>query len=152
MTACPICGMRLRGADGYVDPKTAERRFTARPCGHTLDDQQAVAVRREGLPVEVPHVDGATLIAAEVGRARAEEGFLPEHDAQHASNELAWAAWCYLDRAVGEHDPADTEPPSMWPWEPKWWKPGKSPLRLLIIAGGLIASEIDRRLARGEKP
>jgi hypothetical protein len=117
-----------------------------------LDDQQAVAVRREGLPVEVPHVDGATLIASERARQPAEEGFHPDHDAQHASNELAWAAWAYLDRALGSGDPTDTEPPSMFPWDRSWWKPGKSPLRLLIIVGALIAAEIDRRLARGEKP
>jgi hypothetical protein len=152
MHACPTCSTRLRGADGYLDPRTAERRFTARPCGHPLDEQQIVAVRREGLPVEIPRVDGAGLIAAERARQPAEEGWTPEHDAQHGGNELAWASWCYLDRAVGEHDPADVEPPPMWPWERRWWKPGKSPLRLLIIAGALIAAEIDKRLARGEKP
>lgn len=152
MKVCPTCAVLLRGVDGYVDPRTAERKFTARPCGHPVDEMQVTAIRREGIPVEVPRLDGATLIAAERARQPSEEGFHPEHDAQHASNELAWAAWCYVDRAVGTHDPGDTEPPPMWPWEPSWWKPSKTPLRLLIIAGALIAAEIDRRLARGEKP
>jgi hypothetical protein len=152
VTSCPRCGVRLRGADGYVDPRTALRRFTARPCGHPLDSGQAVSVRREGLPVEFPRLDGATLIAAERDRQPAEEGFSAEHDAQHGSGELAWAAWAYIDRAVGQHDPSDVEPPSMWPWSKAWWKPGRSPMRLLIIAGALIAAEIDRRLAEGEKP
>lgn len=152
MTSCPRCGIRLRGADGFVDPRTAERKFTARPCGHGLSHDQIVAVRREGLPVEIPRLDGATLIAAERDRQPTEEGFTAEHDEHHGSNELAWAAWSYIDRAVGEHDPDDASPPAMWPWSPSWWKPGKSPLRLLIIAGALIAAEIDRRLAAGEKP
>lgn len=102
--------------------------------------------------MEIPRLDGSTLIAAERDRQPAEEGFTAEHDARHAGNELAWAAWSFLDRAASGHDPNDPEPPQMFPWDKSWWKPGRSPLRLLIIAGALVAAEIDRRLAAGEKP
>lgn len=31
-----------------------------------------------------------------------------------------------------------------WPWDMKWWKPSKDPIKNLIKAGALIAAEIDR--------
>lgn len=90
-------------------------------------------------------VDGALLIVRERLRQVVGEGYQPEHDREHRGNELAWSAWCYLDRAAkGDYS---NEPPQMWPWGPEHWKPGPTRLRMLIKAGALIAAEIDRVLA-----
>lgn len=151
MTACPACGARIVRVDGALDPATTERTFRAVRCGHTITSEQARAVWKAGVPVVVPEVDGAGLIAAERARQVAEEGHTAETDQAQTGNEIAWRAWCYLDRAVTDH--ADrASPPAMWPDPPQAWKPARSPLRLLTIAGALIAAEIDRRLAAGERP
>jgi hypothetical protein len=107
---------------------------------------------------------GAELIAAERERQVAREGWSAQHDAGHSAGELAMAAACYAapepifvhreaeqawlsgndggrgDRqlyAEGYYDP--------WPWDAGWDKREKHDrLRRLVIAGALIAAEIDR--------
>lgn len=127
----------------------AGRTAVAQPCGHVLDPataRQALAV----FAVKLPAIDGAALITAERRRQRAEEGHTDQADAARSDPDLAWMAWALLDRALAEKlDEAD--PPLMWPGT-RPWKPGKTPLRALTIAAALIAAEIDRRLARGERP
>jgi hypothetical protein len=86
---------------------------------------------------------GVALIAAERRRQIEAEGWTPEHDDEHGDGELAAAAACYAGPAwslLREH-----EPPLMWPWDEKWWKPGDR-IRELTKAGALIAAEIDRLL------
>jgi len=84
---------------------------------------------------------GAELIAEERQRQCAEEGWTPEHDAQHEEGELIRAALCYADCApltkyVGPHT---------WPWAPLFDKRVQhSKKRRLVIAGALIAAELDR--------
>lgn len=94
------------------------------------------------------------LIALERSRQIVEEGFTADHDYHHSSGQLAWAAVCYAAplpiyrheesyQGFWFHDP--------WPWDRDWDKRGKhSRLRELVIAGALIAAEIDRRLRLGE--
>jgi hypothetical protein len=90
-------------------------------------------------------LDGAVAILRERVRQITHEGYQPEHDLAHTGNELAWAAWCLIDRALSDH-PDNPSVPDMWPWEPAAWKPG-DPIRMLVKAGALAAAEIDRRLA-----
>ncbi len=93
-------------------------------------------------------MNGIEMIAAERKRQIESEGWTPEHDAQHANHELADAAAGYAVYAwAGD---SAVNPPRDWPWAREWWKP-TSPIRMLVKAGALIAAEIDRRLARGEK-
>lgn len=84
---------------------------------------------------------GAEMIAAERQRQIEEEGWTPEHDAQHTNGELADAAAAYALT-----DQWDNIKHNVWPWAPQWWKP-KDRIRDLVRAGALIAAEIDRLLA-----
>lgn len=111
-----------------------------------------------------PQPTGAELIAAERERQMSQEGWDAQHDEQHTEDELALAAVCYATpvpifikeehaKGIGFVDP--------WPWfdtievtrygdglttqVPAWDKRKKhSKLRKLVIAGALIAAEIDR--------
>lgn len=146
---CPGCRFDMLRITGHVDAQTAEQVFRCDRCGHRVDRDFAHRAYRDGVQVSVPAVTGATLIGAERERQRVVEGYTADHDADHATD-LHWGAWCYLDQVVsGSLD--DPEPPKMWPW-PGDWKPGKTAIRALTIAGALIAAEIDRRLAQGERP
>lgn len=144
---CPECGTLIKSVEGGPDPRTGGRMSRALPCGHVIDFRTALAAN---VDVVVRPTNGANLIVAERRRQVEEEGYTPEHDAAHDSADLPWAAWAYLDRAVGAVPADPLTPPQVWPdgWE---WKPDKSPTRMLIIAGALIAAELDRRLAGGEK-
>lgn len=96
-------------------------------------------------------MNGAELIAQERKRQVEEEGWTPEHDAEHADGALACAAACYAvpaerrDLYLGQHFLGH---PSTWPWSTDWWKPTPDDRRKeLVKAGALIAAEIDRLLA-----
>lgn len=98
-------------------------------------------------------MNGAELIAAERQRQITDEGWTPEHDAEHVQGELALAGACY---AWPPPRPLDVK--KAWPWDREWWKPtipahgAKSNaqewqdarIRDLVKAGALIAAEIDR--------
>lgn len=92
---------------------------------------------------------GCQIIVSERDRQIDVEGYTPRHDAEHhIEGDLADAAASYAVTArIGD---AAIIPPKIWPWSKTWWKPS-SPIRMLAKAGALIAGEIDRRLARGEK-
>lgn len=141
--ACLTCGTSITSIAATVDPKAVDVVLRAQ-CGHDLDNEVGRDLwRRLGYRWSVPVVDGASLMTAERERQRTEEGYTPEHDRQH-NDGLPWAAWCYLDRAV--NPTADTAPPPAWPWADDDWKPDADEMRRLVIAGALIAAEIDRRL------
>lgn len=91
---------------------------------------------------------GADLVVAERLRQIEEEGHTPETDRQHAGNELAWAAWCYLDRAANMAADNQDAPavPTMWPLRGSEWKPKDTVQRNLVVAAALIVAELDRRL------
>jgi len=107
---------------------------------------------------------GVELIAAERKRQIEEEGWTPEHDAQHYEGELAIAGACYalgekhvhvhiprrinssrgIDENCYQYDFTKAGPEQItWPWNEKWWKP-KDRIRDLVRAGALIAAEVDR--------
>ena len=86
---------------------------------------------------------GVALIAAERSRQVTEEGWTSEHDDGHgAAEELAWAAACYAAPA----DIRDTSGGRVFPWASDPDRSGKSRIRQLVIAGALVAAEIDRLL------
>lgn len=106
---------------------------------------------------------GIKLIAKERKRQIEKEGWTPEHDDSHDDGSLLYAAACYAVSATGD----DCEPTlqevcyhtdgtltyTMWPksWSSKWDKRDKhDDLRKLVIAGALIAAEIDRRIRNGD--
>lgn len=98
---------------------------------------------------------GAELIAAERKRQLEQEGWTAEHDRQHERCELAVAAACYALHGtdVGACTEAYACPifHDAWPWgkeEDKRNKHGWQ--RRLVIAGALIAAELDRLKAEDE--
>lgn len=108
--------------------------------------------------------NGSELITEERQRQIEKEGWTSEHDDEHEGGELAYAAICYaapvpiFTKEVNGGDIKFIDP---WPWfdtvevtryddglttqVPAWDKRKKhSKLRKLVIAGALIAAEIDR--------
>ncbi len=99
---------------------------------------------------------GVMLIARERMRQIEKEGWTAEHDDKHVNGELAVAAACYavagldgngeafeVHRLYTDHREGLAE--DAWPWDPEWDKrEDHSHLRRLVIAGALIAAEIDR--------
>lgn len=140
---CRTCRATILAIDADVDPRAIALRFTAQ-CGHEVSRDDTAALWREGMRWALPVIDGASLTTAERYRQVHEEGYTPEHDAALEPNDLTWAAWCLLDAAASDH-PTD-EAPKMWPEGAGDWKPEHDPMRRLVIAGALIAAEIDRRL------
>lgn len=87
-------------------------------------------------------------VMAERRRQVEAEGWTPEHDDKHADGELAQAAACYIDQAVGRaHLPSAAykadDVHDCWPWSPEWWKP-TTPRRDLVKASALLLAEIER--------
>jgi hypothetical protein len=98
---------------------------------------------------------GLDLIIKERERQISEEGWTPEHDAQHNGGELAVAAACYAVEGLNDDEDNGTFVQRLeggvvedgWPkdWDSKWDKREKhDQLKRLTIAGALIAAEIDR--------
>jgi hypothetical protein len=81
-------------------------------------------------------------VIAERRRQVEVEGWTPEHDDEHAPGELslAGAAYAVATRWVSEDL---IRPPTYWPWDRKWWKPGPA-RRMLVKAAALIIAEIER--------
>lgn len=96
---------------------------------------------------------GALLVTAERSRQITDEGYDPRHDREQPGNELAWGAFCYLERAAQTRLPQDDPSiPHLWPWTRALWKPKPSRIRNLVRAAALIVAEIDRALSVGERP
>lgn len=82
--------------------------------------------------------DPIALIRAERERQIASEGWTANHDDQWLNGEMATAAAYYAL-------PAEAGTPPLWPWAREWNKKDKHDrLRQLVIAGALIAAEIER--------
>jgi len=109
--------------------------------------------------------NGVELIAEERQRQIEQEGWSAEHDEQHLEGQLALVASLYATPiplfARVEKEDGGVEIYDPWPWHdevevtrygdglttevPAWDKRQKhSKLRKLVIAGALIAAEIDR--------
>lgn len=105
---------------------------------------------------------GIALIEEERRRQIEEEGWTAGHDDLHIEGELAVAAARYAVSSLDELQAHCGRDPYLvteggdgldaFPWPSKWDKRDKhSPLRRLIIAGALIAAEIDRLLREEEE-
>jgi hypothetical protein len=89
--------------------------------------------------------EGVDLIAAERQRQIEQEGWTPEHDAEHTGSLLARAAVCYATPPSIRGCLPGTDLPVDWPWHSMYWKPTPGDrVRELVKAGALIAAEIDR--------
>ena len=89
---------------------------------------------------------GIVDVIKERGRQVGVERFSGVHDDCHDPGILAKAAACYCGSARLQLLGAKVEElelPSLWPWEPEWWRP-KNPRRDLVRAAALIIAEIDR--------
>lgn len=91
---------------------------------------------------------GVELIAMERIRQIKDEGWTPDHDDEHSMAQMSLAALCYVIIAaslvrLGRLCVIERVPEE-WPWDRKWWKPTRDPVRNLVKAGALIAAEIDR--------
>lgn len=113
---------------------------------HAMDDP-----RRH--PPQIPSQmrSGAARIMMERHRVIFEEGFTPEHDAEHEVQELEGAANAYITAAVYAQSFGQAVPRSMidnvcpsWPFEPEAFKPSDDPVRNLEKAGQFVAAAIDR--------
>ena len=93
---------------------------------------------------------GTELIADERMRQMLQEGWTLDHDDGHSSCELSTAAACYAVYGTGvtvRGGPGQNTYDDAWPWSHQWDKRKKHDrLRRLVIAGALIAAEIDREL------
>ncbi len=91
---------------------------------------------------------GAGLIAQERIRQIQEEGFTEQHDEGYIEEELVDAAHCYINaKRYREVYLQEDNIPLRWPWDEEYWHPSPSNRkRELVIAGALIAAEIDRIL------
>lgn len=98
---------------------------------------------------------GIELIAEERERQIKQVGWTKEHDAEHTSGELAYAAAAYAlpneivefgeDESYVETFQVKFKRIKLWPFERRWWKPKPdNRIRELAKAGALIAAEIDR--------
>lgn len=112
---------------------------------------------------------GIELIAEERERQVTEEGWTPEHDAEHTDGSLAMAAVCYASPEllfIQEHRANQVIFNDPWPWDVRhdtrpysgnMVLPNRSAgnherIRQLVKAGALIAAELDRLLrAKGDK-
>lgn len=95
---------------------------------------------------------GISLITAERKRQVEQEGWTPEHDAKHTKGELAQAACYYCWPDASEGVCRSLLFPDTWAKRHAKREGDKKPtLRDLVKSGALIAAEIDRRLAAGER-
>ncbi|MBN6820664.1 hypothetical protein JRF84_13860 [Methylobacterium organophilum] len=87
-------------------------------------------------------------IARERRRQVEAEGWTPEHDDCHDEGEIADAAACYAAGRIPMAPAAASAQghgyTPLWPWDAKWWKPGRDRRRDLVKAGALILAEIER--------
>lgn len=94
--------------------------------------------------------DGAALIAAERARQVSEEGWTPEHDDQHKDGSLAGAAAVLaMEHTYGDARWVNYD--TSWIRELRNKHAATPIIRRLVIAGALIAAEIDRLERRSER-
>lgn len=89
-------------------------------------------------------LSGAQLIQAERVRQIRSEGYHAAADDSYVHHQLVSAAFCYASTSGPPVLRGHPIVPASWPWNEKYWKPSKDPVRNLTKAGALIAAEIDR--------
>ncbi len=103
------------------------------------------------LVVDQPVSRAARDVLVERQRQIDAEGWTPEHDDAHGSDDLALAGACYAAgvpifttrRRVGARGEPYMGFADAWPFDESWWKP-KDRRRDLVRAAALILAEIDR--------
>jgi hypothetical protein len=91
-------------------------------------------------------IPGAHQIAQERDRQIHREGWTADHDQEHNGGELVMAAIAYAFNSLPPLFRQWVGTGRIWPWSQEWDKRQKhDPMRSLVIAGALIAAEIDRR-------
>ncbi len=133
-----------------------EVRKTGIPIRDGLRELQAEQAMPQGagcvvflLPEQEP-MYGAWRVLFERRRQVEDEGYTAENDAEYVDGELASAAIAYLLANLDTPPSREFQPRAFWRWYPTEFKP-MTPLRDLERAGALIAAEIDRRMAAGER-
>lgn len=139
--------MRLRGrmdnvdflgvVAGHIEAGTLFRSGVLSNAEIAAKVRNAVRELRELRAQRLSMTDATRDVLAERRRQVEAEGWTPEHDGLHSTQELAFAAACYATADAG--DP----PPAVWPWHLSWWKPADR-RRNLEKAGALILAEIER--------
>lgn len=123
------------------------------PSDGQMKEAEAIAAAMEGegwiFKNRPPAVQwGAALIAGERERQKA-KGYTDEHDDAHGDGMLLHAAMLLVVDEAG-HTVAGVEPPTMqgpWPDQLLLWVNNKymnDEIRRLVIAGAMVAAEIDR--------
>jgi len=97
---------------------------------------------------------GVELIAVERQRQIEAKGYSSMHDNQHGDSEMAFAACYYAMPCMIREDGVTITPDRMFEetgWDPSYAKRSqKSRVQRLVVAGALIAAEIDRLKRTGE--
>ena len=94
---------------------------------------------------------GAAMIAKERYRQILEEGYDAAHDRYHKDNELAIAAACYAVNGIPGVSVYEYGDSDAFPFAAEYDRRRKHDrIRSLVIAGALLAAELDRLLAEGE--
>jgi hypothetical protein len=106
-------------------------------------DNEWALIRQRALAKRPP--SGVDLIKKERARQVDDEHWTAEHDdKEEERGGLVRAAMCYLDSSLEEHNTTYVDY-FTWPWDKKYDKRDKHDrLRKLVIAGALVAAEIDR--------
>jgi hypothetical protein len=120
--------------------------YMSKEHGLTLTDSELHEIERIARGLFASDAGGAELITEERQRQISQEGWTPEHDDGHDGSEMLRAAVCYVNCASlqSTHCIQPEGVPGLWPWESSQWNPSPDPVRNLVIAGALIAAEIDR--------
>lgn len=131
---CKICNDLPKTGNHEPDQKSSMHDY--KPC------EAIRLIGRERVRQELDPPDG--------------EGFGLVGDDNHKENELAWVAAVYAaPEEIGQIDLRacrdDMFVREVWPWGDQWRKEvkGHTRLRQLVIAGALIAAEIDRMIRKG---
>ena len=112
--------------------KQAERDFAMADMSPDTAPDEAVEAERS---------QAAKDVVAERRRQVEAEGWTARHDDKYQRNELLRAAFAY--RCYGSHPKfGPGQPPGIWPWAKKWWKP-RTKRENLVRAGALCLAERD---------
>lgn len=138
----------IAGDDGEEDSVTVlgrvqhalEKRFqgaTVWELMERLEAAETIAAAAQAAPAQQQLTAAARDVLAERQRQISAEGWTPEHDDGHGTEELAFAAACYSTADEGD------APPAVWPWAREWWKPRDRRLNA-VKAAALLLAEIER--------
>lgn len=146
---CPICGRHVKC--GRCGNNCCNGGTGTLPDGTECGCESAYALQDKGEPMEKT-LTGAEEIVKERQRQKQIEGWTSDHDTQHQNNELAFVAAAYASPEIlfriKTSEDGENVIEDCWPdeWDSFWDKRKKfSRRKQLIIAGALIAAEIDRQ-------